>query len=75
MLTQAQNDALTRVGLGTPAGELLRRYWQPVAAAGELTEDKPIKPVRCLGEDLVVYKDKSGNYGLIGERCSTGARP
>ncbi len=70
MLTQAQNDALTRVGSGVPAGEFLRRYWQPVAAGGELTEDKPIKPGRCRGEDLVVYKDKSGDYGLIGERCS-----
>ena len=70
MVTQDENALLTRVGAGTPGGELLRRYWQPVAAAAELTEEKPIKRVRCLGEDLVVYKDKSGCYGLVGERCS-----
>ena len=40
MLTREENDMLTRVGRGTPAGELLRRYWQPLAAAAELTEAK-----------------------------------
>ena len=69
MLTAEQNARLTQVGPGTPAGALLRRYWQPVAAAGELTEEKPIKRVRILGEDLVVYRDASGKYGLVGERC------
>jgi 5,5'-dehydrodivanillate O-demethylase oxygenase subunit len=69
MLTQEDNDLLTRVGPGTPGGELLRRYWQPVAAAGELTAEKPVKAVRILGEDLVVFQDKSGAYGLIGRNC------
>src|SRR4030095_14520498 len=49
--------------------ELLRRYWHPVAAAGEFTEEKPIRPVKILGEELVVYRDKKGNYGLVGEHC------
>ena len=69
MLTQEDNDLLTRVGPGTPGGELLRRYWQPVAAAGELSAEKPLKAVRILGEDLVVFQDKSGAYGLIGRNC------
>jgi 5,5'-dehydrodivanillate O-demethylase oxygenase subunit len=69
MLTQEDNDLLTRVGPGTPGGELLRRYWQPVAAAGELTAEKPVKAVRILGEDLVVFQDKSGADGLIGRNC------
>ena len=69
MLTREENDLLTRVGRGTPGGELLRRYWHVVAASGELTEDKPIKPVKLLGEDLVAYKDKHGRYGLVGEQC------
>jgi 5,5'-dehydrodivanillate O-demethylase oxygenase subunit len=69
MPTQEDNDLLTRVGPGTPGGELLRRYWQPVAAAGELTAEKPVKAVRILGEDLVVFQDKSGAYGLIGRNC------
>jgi 5,5'-dehydrodivanillate O-demethylase oxygenase subunit len=69
MLTREENDMLTRVGRGTPAGELLRRYWQPLAAAAELTEAKPIMAVRLLGEDLVIYRDKQGRYGLVGEQC------
>src|SRR5215471_13343672 len=48
-------------------GELLRRYWHPVAAAAELTEEKPIRAVKILGEELVVYRDKKGNFGLLGE--------
>jgi 5,5'-dehydrodivanillate O-demethylase len=63
------NDLITRVGRGTAAGELLRRYWQPVAAAGELTDEKPIKAVRLLGEDLVLYRDKKGGYGLVAKHC------
>ena len=69
MLTREENDMLTRVGPGTPAGELLRRYWMPVAASAELTDDKPIQAVRLLGEDLVVYRDKAGRYGVVGEHC------
>jgi 5,5'-dehydrodivanillate O-demethylase len=70
MLTQDENDVLTRVGQGTPAGELLRRYWHVVAAAAELTEAKPKKRVRILGENLVLYRNKSGSYGLVAENCS-----
>jgi 5,5'-dehydrodivanillate O-demethylase len=69
MLTREENEMLTRVGRGTPGGELLRRYWHAVAAAGELTDEKPIKPVKLLGEELVVYRDKQGRYGLVGEHC------
>ncbi len=69
MLTREENELLTRVGRGTPCGELLRRYWHPVAAAGELTEQTPIRPVKILGEELVVYRDKQGKYGLVGEHC------
>ncbi len=69
MLTREENELLTRVGQGTPCGELLRRYWHPVAAAGELTEQQSIRPVKILGEELVVYCDKQGKYGLVGEHC------
>ncbi|HEX2229393.1 MAG TPA: Rieske 2Fe-2S domain-containing protein [Candidatus Binatia bacterium] len=70
MLTREENEMLTRVGRGTPAGEMLRRYWMPVACAGELTEEKPIKAFRLLGEDLVVYQDKTRRYGVVAEQCS-----
>ena len=69
MLTREENEFLTQVSGGTPCGELLRRYWHPVAAAGEFTEEKPVRPVKILGEELVVYRDKKGNYGLVGEHC------
>ena len=62
------NEKLTRVGPGTPMGALMRRYWQPIAAVAEL-DDHPTKPVRLLGEDLVLYKDLSGRYGLIERHC------
>lgn len=68
MLKKKENEKLTRVGPGTPAGEFLRRYWHPVAVAAELRE-KPIKRVRILGEDLVLYRGETGAYGLVAERC------
>ncbi|MGV6874711.1 Rieske 2Fe-2S domain-containing protein [Pseudochelatococcus sp. B33] len=68
MLSQEQNDRLTRVGPGTPCGELMRRYWIPIAPYAELLEN-PVKKVRILGEDLVLYKATSGKLGLIGDRC------
>jgi len=68
LLTAARNEMLTRVGPGTPMGELLRRYWQPIGGASELDAD-PIKPIRLLGEDLVLYRDRGGRYGLIDRHC------
>jgi 5,5'-dehydrodivanillate O-demethylase len=70
MLTADENKLLTSVGPEAPAGQLLRRYWHVVAAAAEISAEKPKKRVRILGEDLVLYRDKSGNYGLVGEKCS-----
>src|SRR5207253_2930157 len=70
MLTKEENERLTRVGPGTPGGELLRRYWHPIAIAAELTEATATKFVRVLGEDLVVFKDRSGNVGLIQDHCA-----
>ena len=54
MLTRDENEILTRVGRGTPGGELLRRYWHVVAASGELSADKPIKPVKMRWVDRVL---------------------
>jgi 5,5'-dehydrodivanillate O-demethylase oxygenase subunit len=63
-----QNQLLTQVGRGTPMGELLRRYWQPIGAAVEL-EGKWTKRVRLLGENLILFRDRSGKRGLIAEQC------
>lgn len=70
MLTREENEMLTRVGPGTPAGELLRRYWLPVSVAQELTEQSPTKFIRVLGENLVLFRDKRGRVGLLDDRCS-----
>jgi 5,5'-dehydrodivanillate O-demethylase len=59
---------LVEVGARTPVGELLRRYWLPIAAEKEFDE-QTIRPLRVLGEDLVVYRDLSGGYGLIDRHC------
>jgi phthalate 4,5-dioxygenase len=69
MLSVEQNDRITRVGPRTPAGTLLRRYWQPAALLDELVGNRPIKPVRLLGEELVLFRNKQGCYGLLGRGC------
>ena len=66
--TAEQNQLLTQVGRGTPMGNLLRRYWQPIAAAVEL-EKRWTKRVRIFGEDLVLFRDRQGRLGLIAEQC------
>jgi 5,5'-dehydrodivanillate O-demethylase len=57
MLTPQENERLVRVGPGTPAGELLRRYWFPTAFVCDLSEKEPTKFVRLLGEDLVLFAE------------------
>jgi 5,5'-dehydrodivanillate O-demethylase len=69
MLSPEQNDTLTKVGRGTPMGDLLRRFWHPVAACSELAE-RPTKLIKILGESLVLYRDKKGRPGLVGDTCA-----
>jgi phthalate 4,5-dioxygenase len=69
MISAEQNELMTRVGPHAPAGRLLRNYWQPVALVDELQAPRPIKAVRLLGEDLVLFKSQSG-YGLIERHCA-----
>lgn len=68
MMTAEENEILTRVGPGTRMGALLRRYWQPVATAADI-EDRWTHRVRVFGENLVLFKDRTGKLGLIGETC------
>jgi 5,5'-dehydrodivanillate O-demethylase oxygenase subunit len=75
MLTTEENDLLCRVGAGTPMGELMRRYWQPIAATSELTDEQPVKAVRILGEDLALFRDLSDRLGLISLYCPHRLRP
>jgi nitrite reductase/ring-hydroxylating ferredoxin subunit len=64
----APDPELTQVGPGTPAGEYLRRFWQPVAFARDLT-GPPLR-VRVLGEDLVVFRDGGGRVGVLHLHCA-----
>jgi 5,5'-dehydrodivanillate O-demethylase len=69
MLTQAQNERITRVAPGTPMGNLMRCYWHPIAASVEVNEENPTKEVRLLGEDLVLFRSTNGVVGLIEPSC------
>ena len=68
MLSAEKNRLLTQVGPGTPMGDLLRRYWMPIGGTSEL-DTIAIKPIRLLGEDLVLYKDLGGRFGLLDRHC------
>ena len=68
MLTQEENEILTRVGPGTPGGELMRRYWHPISTSVQMGPIS-VRQVRILCEDLVLYRDRRGELGLIGDRC------
>ncbi|HLQ36064.1 MAG TPA: Rieske 2Fe-2S domain-containing protein, partial [Chloroflexota bacterium] len=76
MLTKNENERFTQIGPGTPAGALLRRYWQPACIASELTEEHPKKRVRILGEDVVVFRlpaepgEDRLRYGCLAEHCA-----
>jgi phthalate 4,5-dioxygenase len=72
----AQNDLITRIGPGTPCGELLRRYWQPLALLDEFDPrldprmaERPLKAVRLLGQDLVLFRNADGSFGLLDRDC------
>lgn len=69
MLTQEQNDALTRTGPGTPGGRLLRSYWQPIALARELPPGGAPLPVDIMDEELVLFRDDRGRLGLLDRHC------
>lgn len=70
------NERITRVGPGTPCGELLRRYWQPAALLDEFDPrfdarmaERPLKAVRLLGQDLVLFRSDDGAWGLLDRDC------
>ena len=69
MISAEQNDFITRVGPGTPAGALLRRYWQPIALVEELEEKRPVRAVRLMGQDFVLFRDEKGELGLLDRDC------
>ena len=61
------DDLLVRTSRGSACGEYLRRYWQPLALTREI-DDRP-RLIRVLGEELVLFRDGSGQYGLVHKQC------
>jgi phenylpropionate dioxygenase-like ring-hydroxylating dioxygenase large terminal subunit len=70
VLSAADNERVTRTGPGTPAGGLLRAYWQPAALVSELSADRQVTPIRLLGEDLVLFGTDGGGWGLVSRFCA-----
>ena len=71
-----QNELITRIGPGTPCGAMLRQYWQPVALVDEFEprhdpsmSQRPLKPLRVLGQDYILFKDDRGRWGLLDRDC------
>ncbi|HEV8015061.1 MAG TPA: Rieske 2Fe-2S domain-containing protein [Stellaceae bacterium] len=58
---------LVETGKGKPAGELLRRYWQPVALVSDLGK-RPLA-ITVMGEELVLFRDPTGKVGLLSRYC------
>jgi 5,5'-dehydrodivanillate O-demethylase len=68
MVSVDENRLLTEIGPGTRMGALLRRYWQPLGSVAEMSE-RWTKRIRIFGEDLVLFKDRTGAFGLMAEKC------
>ena len=71
-----QNELITRVGPGTPCGNLMRHYWQPVALVDEFDPrldermlQRPLKAVRVLGQDFILFKDNQQRWALLDRDC------
>jgi phthalate 4,5-dioxygenase oxygenase subunit len=71
MLTKEDNEVLTRVGPGTPTGELFRRFWLPALLSEEVLEPDcaPVR-LKILCEDLLAFRDSSGRVGIVEAYCA-----
>ncbi|WP_257167282.1 aromatic ring-hydroxylating dioxygenase subunit alpha [Bradyrhizobium sp. SRS-191] len=69
MMSKEQNDLITRIGPDAPAGKLMRMYWQPAALVDELAGERPVRAVKLLGQQFVLFKDAQGRYGLLDRDC------
>jgi phenylpropionate dioxygenase-like ring-hydroxylating dioxygenase large terminal subunit len=64
-MREEENTRLTRTGPGTPAGEWMRRYWQPIALSEELDGVRALVAPKVMGQDLVLFRDEHGELGLV----------
>ncbi|MEQ3549005.1 Rieske 2Fe-2S domain-containing protein [Pseudonocardia nematodicida] len=70
MLKREDNEKLTRTGPDAPLGRLMRSYWQPAALVSEMPVDRPVKAVRLMSEDLVLFQREDGGWGLVSRFCA-----
>ena len=69
MLTQAENERLTRTGSGTDMGNVFRQYWMPALLSRELEPEGPPKSIRIVGEEFIAFRDGQGRVGVVEPRC------
>ena len=69
MTSPSDSEILTRVGPGTPVGELMRHYWLPALKSSELVADGDPVRFMLLCEKLVAFRDTSGRVGVLDQRC------
>jgi phthalate 4,5-dioxygenase len=69
MTTVTESEVLTRVGRGTPMGELMRQYWIPALMSSELVPDGSPVRLKLLGEQLIAFRDSSGRVGVMDHKC------
>ena len=70
MSTLSFSETLTRVGPGTPMGQLMRQYWIPALMSSELVADGDPVRLMLLGEKLVAFRDTHGRVGIMDHRCA-----
>src|ERR1700677_2003897 len=69
MTTATENEFLSRVGPGTPMGNLMRQYWVPACMSSELPADGEPLRLALLGEKLIAFRDSDGRVGIMDHRC------
>jgi nitrite reductase/ring-hydroxylating ferredoxin subunit len=70
MLSDSDNEILTRTGPGTPMGELFRRFWLPVMVPDEMNgPDSPPVRIKVLSEELIAFRDSDGKVGFVANAC------
>lgn len=74
-IVHENNELMTRVGPGTPMGEVLRRFWTPALLTSELESDGAPVRLRIYGEDLVAFRDSNGEVGIVDAYCPHKAAP
>jgi hypothetical protein len=68
----AETSPFTQTGPDTVCGEYFRRYWHPFLLSSQLGDTPHV--VRVLGEDLVLFRDRSGRLGLLHKQCIHAVR-